>query len=154
MQMLSCGSQWFIAFSSTHQEIFVLLWVRRKKRKWCTWPPKMQVINAVICFFSAMWLITNYIYSQSSVAPPTDCNPSFLPSSLRVRQAWDLALRRGGQGAGVQEENSDPDRCPGRGAAEADEQALTEGSTALWRHHPMYENDPNVLIENAIPQKL
>lgn len=60
-------------------------------------------------------------------------------SSLRVWQTRDTALWGSCQGPTFQEENSDFDRCPGRGAAETEEQAFTEGSTSLWHYYSMYE---------------
>lgn len=124
-------------FSFMWQGIFVLVLVGRRRRKWCMWPQKMQVTNCVRLDICLGLSLTEFM-KVPVFSPNTSL---FLPPNFppRVWQTRDIALWGGCQGPTFQEENSDFDWCPGRGEAETEEQAFTEGSTSLWHYYSMYE---------------
>lgn len=103
----------------------------RKRRRWCTWPPRTQVRKSHQQSFHTG---KSFLFLSSLICGFVH----FFLRHRRVWQTWNTAVWGGGQSAAFQEENSDSDWCPGCGEAETEEQASALGSTSVRHHHPMY----------------
>lgn len=120
------------------QVLYVLGWAVRRRKRWCIWPPRMQVpyetkYNITVCFL----FFFHYVHQP---------NHWFL---IRIWSSRAADIWRGCQGPALQEEDTGSDWCTGGRPSQSEKQAAGVGSPAVWHHHPLWVQ-PFIITLNHI----